>query len=114
MGNSNSSDSDRKIRSDQGGKIRGSIGDAAIGQSPTKSRPAPPVPDHNPNKEAFLNYKGIPMGNPSNDNSDSNGKAPKPSDQGGSIGKPRADTTIGQSTTPNRPPPPLPDHNPNK
>lgn len=54
------------------------------------------------------------MGNPSNDNSDSNGKAPKPSDQGDSIGKPRADTTVGQSTTPNRPPPPLPDHNPNK
>ncbi|MBH0085766.1 hypothetical protein I6E84_05995 [Psychrobacter sp. SCQQ22] len=38
------------VESDQGGKIRVSIGDAAIGQSPTTNRPAPPTPDHNPNK----------------------------------------------------------------
>lgn len=50
MGNSKSSNSDRNIRSDQGGTIRGSIGDAAIGQSPTTNRPAPPKPQHNPNK----------------------------------------------------------------
>jgi hypothetical protein len=54
------------------------------------------------------------MGNPSNDNSDSNGKTHKPSDQGGSNGKPMGNTTVGQSTTSDRPPPPLPDHNSNK
>ncbi|WP_156770973.1 MULTISPECIES: hypothetical protein [unclassified Psychrobacter] len=40
MGNSsnNSSDSDRKIKSDRGGSIGRPLGDAAIGQ-----RPAPPT-----------------------------------------------------------------------
>ena len=52
------------------------------------------------------------MSNPNSGNSDAGRKIK--SDQGGSIGKPRADTTVGQSTTSNRPPPPLPDHNPNK
>ncbi|MGP4733435.1 MULTISPECIES: hypothetical protein [unclassified Psychrobacter] len=46
--NNDRTDSDRNIRSDQGSKIRGSIGDAAIGQSPT-IRPKPPKPQHNPN-----------------------------------------------------------------
>ncbi len=51
MGNSskNNSDSDRKDRSDQGGKIRGPIGDAAIGQNPESTR-KPPKPPHNPHK----------------------------------------------------------------
>ena len=46
--NNDNTGSDRNIKSDQGGKIRRSIGDAAIGQSPT-TRPKPPKPQHNPN-----------------------------------------------------------------
>lgn len=52
------------------------------------------------------------MSIPNSGNSDAGRKIK--SDQGGSTGKPRADTTVGQSTTPNRPPPPKPEYNPNK
>ena len=51
------------------------------------------------------------MSSPNSGNSDA-GRRIK-SDQGGSIGKPRGDTIIGQSPTPNRPKPPKPQHNPN-
>ncbi len=54
------------------------------------------------------------MSNPSKRNSGSNGKTPKPSDQGNSNGKPMGNTTVGQSTTSDRPPPPLPEYNSNK
>lgn len=51
MGNpsNGSMNSDRKEISDQGGKICGSIGDAAIGQNP-ESTSKPPKPPHNPHK----------------------------------------------------------------
>lgn len=44
MGNSsnNNSDSDRKIKSDRGGSVSGSLGDASIGQRPTPPTSALP------------------------------------------------------------------------